>query len=538
MRGSPKCRSLLVAAVSAQLAAGLVNGRETRDSLTVAGEQLYLSGMRADGSTLAAVVQHDVDALPAAVGCASCHGRSGLGLSEGTLRALPITSDTLFRPAIGGAPRPAYSDATLLRAITAGVSSSGRRLDALMPRYQLTRADSVALLGYLHVLGAAPAPGVTPSHIDIATVITADAPQASRQALQEVITRFVAIKNAGMRREARRSAAARRHELGERRDRAFRVWRHEFWTLGGERGTWRTQLDRYYRARPPFAVLSGTGGRWAPVHEFCRDLRVPCLLPLASPPPSQASDFYSIYFSEGPGRDARVTARHVLKTTPPEAAVLIVTSDDETMTGTRAAFEQTWSESRRKPADLFILGAATRSGRHWHEVINHKTPDILIAWMSAPELAPLLDAVAQAGRPLRLYTAESFTPLAGIGVPAASAHRIRHVYPYRLPARSGIHFPREGFWLKSQGLSGLEPIAAAHALFACHALGEALMGIENTFSREYLVEQLEHMLDAAPMTSIYPVTGLGRGQRILTRGAYVIRPTADGAAAESEWVQP
>jgi hypothetical protein len=83
-------------------------------------------------------------------------------------------------------------------------------------------------------------------------------------------------------------------------------------------------------------------------------------------------------------------------------------------------------------------------------------------------------------------------------------------------------------------------VPAAKALFACHATGEALAEMADNYSRDYLIETLEHMLDGTNMTTLYPLTTLGTGQRFLAKGAYVARPgrgDTSGLFTEGRWVQ-
>ena len=54
-------------------------------------------------------------------------------------------------------------------------------------------------------------------------------------------------------------------------------------------------------------------------------------------------------------------------------------------------------------------------------------------------------------------------------------------------------------------------------------LGMSLADIQSNFSREYLLEMLEHALDGTQLTSVYPRTTMGPDQRYLTHGAYVVR---------------
>ena len=52
---------------------------------------------------------------------------------------------------------------------------------------------------------------------------------------------------------------------------------------------------------------------------------------------------------------------------------------------------------------------------------------------------------------------------------------------------------------------------------------------------------LAHMLDATSMTTIFPVTTPGSGQRYPVKGAYVTRLAPQGGAVRclsSGWIQP
>lgn len=516
-----------LASVWREIAAGVHDA-----DLVAAGRTLYRTGRRADGSALEATVQHDVP-LPASA-CVNCHRRSGLGASEGSVRALPVVAPLLFAPVAGGVARPAYDDATLLRALTSGVAASGRTLDPLMPRYRLTSEDARSLLAYLHTLGNPPSPGVDESHIELATVIADDAPPAQREALEQVVSRFVTIKNGGMRREASRAAAARRHQYGEQHARAFRVWNHRFWRLTGPQAGWREQLETLYREHPPFAVLSGTTGPQWLLRDFCEARQLPCILPLAASAERGDTDFYTLYFADDAQRDASVTARHLDRTLPRSTRVVLVTNTYPVASRARHAFAEIWAESGRPPVRELLLGADGADLRSLREQIAAAAPDVLIAWLPAEQLQSLALRTSQRGKAPIVYTAESFTPWQKQTGGAAPGY---HVYPYRLPQPGLLQFPREQTWLRSQELAQLEPLAASHALFACHALGEALAGIEGNFSRDYLMEQLEHMLDGTRMTSIYPAVTLGPDQRVLARGAYVVDVAAGARLPDSPWLQ-
>lgn len=514
----------------------------SHDDLVATGRALYRTSMRADGSVLVATTQRDVRLPAASTACVGCHRRSGLGGAEGSVRSPPVTGTVLFQPRQAPPPRPAYDEATLLRAITKGIAADGRELDPLMPRYALTDHDSAALSTYLRSLGAALPDGITATDIHLATVVASDVPEHEREAVVRVVRRFAEMKNSGTRSESRRAAAAERHAYGEQRDRAFRQWQVSVWTLNGPATTWAAQLAALYEQQPPFAVVSGAVGHdWSVVSRFCELRELPCILPITDVPTESADGYYALYFSAGVRLEARVTARHLADSLDrADARVLLVYSDDERGRAASEAFRAAWRDPRltlrRVPVD------AAPNSLDWQEMLALERPDVLILWLGPAQLQALSAIDATAGwLPGRIYTAESLTHWSGVDAPPAFTGRVRHVYPYSLAAPGRRQFPREQAWLDSLGIAPSDLPAAAKALFACHALGEALSGIQGNFSREYLLEELEHMLDGTAMTTLYPRTTLGPGQRFLANGAYVVRLDRSGSTTtfyEPAWVAP
>ncbi len=513
-----------------------------------AGERLYRDGVGVDGKPVTAMVQGDVPVSGTQLACTGCHKRSGLGASEGGKRALMVTAAALFSPqaAQPGSVvkrRLPYSDTTLARAIETGVAVDGRALDSLMPRYRLSRADMSAITAYLRTLGTQAVPGVSTDELELVTIVAASAPAHEREAVTAVLQRFAELKNGGTRNEQRRADAARRHPYGERHARGFRHWNLSVWALNGPPSDWRRQLEALYAAHPPFAVISGAvGDDWAVVHDFCERRELPCVLPLTRLAPERPANFFNVYYSSGVRLEAQVTARSILQGEDPTGArVLVVHPDDAAGRAAAEALRQALPLAAQANLVVHALAAgANQSLQDWQKILASARPSTLVAWVSASQLQGLLQADA-ATLPGRIYTASSFTDWQSLRAAPALESRVLHTYPYTLGAAGGYQFPREDVWLKSQGLSGLDPRAAAGALFACHATGEALAGLADNYSREYLIETLEHMLDGTNMTSLYPVTTLGTSQRYLVKGAYVVRLSPEYGAArfqQAGWIQP
>lgn len=516
-------------------------GTTTDIDTAALGARLYLQGRGADGRAVRAYVQGDVPVPPAAAACVQCHRRSGLGVAEGGVRSAAIDTHHLFAPVAGPMGRPAYDEATLLRAVTAGLDAAGRPLNPLMPRYALTPTEVGALAAYLRQLGLGRSPGVTDDSITIATIIADTAPQAEREATQRVLERFVANKNAGTRHEAQRAAAARRHPFGEKADRHWRRWKMQVWRLHGAPSTWPDQLAAYQQHEPAFAVVGGTAGRdWGTVHRFCEAERLPCILPLTSSLPDLNAAYYALYFNAGVSLEAAITAKAITRSAElgPRTRVLVVHDDSTAGRAAWKALQAQWHAAGRDlPQERVIADSRPLDAAGWQQLLASSRPEVLVAWVDPPQLQGLLATAVAPFLPARIYTAETFTDLRSVHAATALQGRLRHVYPWRLPRDTAHPFPREEAWLRGQGLADLDPRLAGRVLFAGHVFGEAAGNLRGNFSQDYLMEDLEHMLDGSDMTTLLPRTSLGPGQRVLSRGAYVFSPATVDAGAAAPWLE-
>jgi mono/diheme cytochrome c family protein len=493
------------------LAAGAAWAASTWASDLSRGRALY------DGSQPLAQAADAVsvagDSAPAQA-CVSCHRPSGLGNFEGGLGVPPIAGPTLFKALDRDTARffhanaryrvrPAYDAAGLSRLLRTGVTPDGVTIHAAMPRVVIDDAQLADLVAYLRSLSATPSPGLEPDTVHLATVSTPDADPQRRDAMLATLAKFIAQKNGQSRHEARRSAqASRTHEMVMYTK--FRVWRLEHWALQGPPDSWAQQLAQRQAQRPVFALVAGIGrADWAPVDAFCESAQLPCLLPLVEAGAGGADGaqpgFYGLHFHAGIDADAALAAR--LLRERGLTRVQLWADADAAALSARVA-------QRLQGAGLTVVGAAEAGTAPAQAIVS------------------LLAPAAHAGR-LQAAAGRSLPVawLAGthaIGQTALEAAVQGLASGWILtPMRSGSELDRQlqrsRIWMQQQGLSELPADVVASTLQATTVLGEGLAHMDFAFTREYLLELLEHGLENVIPWGPYPRMAIGPAQRIAVK---------------------
>jgi ABC-type branched-subunit amino acid transport system substrate-binding protein len=160
------------------------DGAEALSPLESRGAVLYHDGASQSGPPVFANVGSSGLRLPGTVlPCAGCHGPDGRGRPEGGVDPVPVTWEHLTKAYghrhAGRREHPAFTEATLKRAITAGVDPGGNQLDPAMPRYEMATEDLEALIAYMKHLGRETAPGVTATTIVVGVLVPGVGPLAA-----------------------------------------------------------------------------------------------------------------------------------------------------------------------------------------------------------------------------------------------------------------------------------------------------------------------------------------------------------------------
>jgi mono/diheme cytochrome c family protein len=579
------------------------------DISTEIGRNIYEEGRLSSGAPLVGARLGGVKIAGKQAACIQCHRPSGMGSVEGDFLVPPITGKALYGggdkviasmdPRRGRSFNQAhepYTDASLSQAIRLGKHVSGRDMNVIMPRYQLSDAELQSLVAYLRQLSPAWSPGVEDNAIHFATVVTPEVPAARKQVFTSTILAAFAQKNAN-------TLPGRRHMVSgpEMVLRTERPWKLHVWELQGSADTWPQQLAAQYDKQPVFALVSGlTDTTWDPMHTFCETRHVPCWFPSVPVTPTIAQQGkYSLYFSRGATLEAEVLAEHLSQMSGTGRVIQILSTDTSAATLASQAFEQRWATLQKdrpvaaKPERFSLDQWRAASGK-----LN--TQDNLVLWLDAKDMESFVAAPMQAGK---VFLPASLRAISGTAIPETWRDRVHLVYPYELPAKRGPSLAYFHNWLSLRRLPLADEVMQSEVYFAANYLTDTIAEMLDNLYRDYLIERAENMLSrwearkaedesrergslrrvarvavlqgsaatpntpsATPSTpittgttevvapplatdmlvqrravSVYPRLSLGPGQRFASKGAYIVKLAADKNAplmAETDWIIP
>jgi hypothetical protein len=520
----------------------------TKPPATFAGEKLYREGKLPSSNPLHGTRAAGGSIEGGAAACVNCHRPSGLGTTEGQIVIPPVTAKYLFRararesPAMetdhnrAAAPqRGPYTDVTLARAIREGIGPDGRAFDYLMPRYKLDDDVMASLIAYLRALSSGRVPGVTLDAIHFATIVTPDSDPLKRQATLDVLEHFFAAKN-----KLNQSRTPLGQNLPRIAVRDRRSWRLHVWELTGDPASWKAQLQTRLAHEPVFAVISGVGSKdWTPIHSFCQEEAVPCLLPNVDLPVVKESDFYNVYYSRGVLLEADLMA-HQLQIQKEKDGLGRITQVYRT--GNIGA-----EASRKLNEDVEKIGVQTvshplRPGDSLQSVAdlvkNLGPRDAVVLWLSPEDLKAL---PADAHPASQLYLSGLMGGLENSPVSGVWRDNAYMTYPFELPAKRSVLLNYPLGWFRIQHI----PIVAERTLVdtyvTCEALSENMNSMGDDIVRDYLVERFEMMLSSRTINGYYSRLALAAGQRFASKGGYIVRfsgPGTNKLSAASDWIVP
>jgi len=517
------------------------------------GKRIYLSGVGSNEKNITAISAGNVRLEKEKTSCANCHRRSGYGTSEGGILIPSITGNSLFnsrefkykelkRKSSRPITRKSYNKSSLINAIKYGIDSNGRKLNPLMPRYNMSDTDINSLVSYLSTLGSKSAPGVNDDIINFATIVTPGVSKIRKEAMLATLDTYIKAKNSETRLEKRRASNSPWHKKWAYS--AYRKWKLHVWELTGNKESWPKQLNTFYKKQPVFSIMSGIStGTWQPMHDFCNEKEIPCLFPNTVLPgkdkhkTDSAQDSYSMYFSEGIALEAKVIAKHISNSKSEHRCqniLQIIDDTHKTKIAADALKNQLLSYEYNAQSSIIVKNTAINS-----KILYKSLPTCIVHWTNKTS-SKILNILNKHN-----VTQEYITQNIMKSYLDRKVISDRLVYistPFSLDKNKELHLKRIKVWSKMNKITPYIEDVSANAYYAVTLTAKAIKHIRTHFSRDYFIERLEHMVDNMAFHSIYNRFTLGPGQRYASKGAYIIGPMSKTInikqTEKAKWIIP
>lgn len=507
--------ALIGGALSAVLGAQGESAKRELSPQEKRGKQIYLKGESADGAEIRTLLGADQLEVPAtAFACANCHGLRGEGAQEGGLQPPPINWETLTRPhtsALTRRERPPYTEATLARAITAGLNPAGARLHPGMPQYLLTAAQTADLIAYLKQLGreADADPGVEDKRIRIgaALPLTGALARVGEDVRATLAAYFAEVNAQG-------GIYGRQFDLVVVDSR------------GDAAGTL-AATERLVEREGVFALVASfePGANAAETNDYLRRREVALVGPVTLSPrlsvPPNPFVFYLLPTFEDQARALMDFAAGRFKeqtTTPPLRAAIISSANEFDADARTGALSQAKLDSVRVVADE-TYAAGRFSAASMVELIGRQKVNAVFFFGGAAEFGELARALAAEKSNVALLSSVVMIGHSAFDAPAALAPQIFLAYPAALPGADD--FSEFVNVMRKANVKLTSPAFQSVAYGAAKTFVEATKASGRGLSRAALLSALEGLREFK--TGVVPPLSFGANRRVGASGSYVVQ---------------
>lgn len=519
-----------------------VSGYSFKEALRL-GEQMYRKGILPSGEHIEAIVQGDIPIDGTMFTCESCHLRSGLGSVEGTIVTLPTNGADLYRDYSKGSEmvqpmrknfsdqfqknmlRPAYTDDSLAEALLLGVDPTGRKLNEIMPEYDLDEKNMAIMVHYLKHLTVDFSPGVDKKTITLATVVTDDVPKNKKNTMYEILDAYVRDKNTQDRDQERRAKEGPFYKLETYT--AYRRIDLKKWELHGEPDTWQSQLKEYYKKDNVFALIGGISTKeWKPVHDFCEQNKIPSLFPITDFPVISDSDWYTLYLSKGVYQEGESVARYLRGTKENSSLKILQVIREKDMIGEYLSrgFEETRELLRQSPPENLIVKEGEEiDDTFWKKLVSTHKADIFLLWLPPVDLQSI-DVLSDInGGPRQVYISSTQQQETIFVLPESVRDFVYITYPYELPQDGHIKKLAMKKWLTIRKIESSDMILQGKLFFLNRILTGALADMRRDYYRDRFFEGIDMMIDQFYTAPVHPNMSFGPAQRYASKGCYIVR---------------
>ena len=471
------------------------------------GRHIYLQGTDAEGKPIKAIINGLVTDM--ALPCANCHRESGLGTSESGRTIPPVSwrflgekqpPDDSSRFYSMQNKRPAYTPALVHRILTQGINSKGGPVDPIMPLYQINEQQTKELVGYLKMLFPSDDPGVDGEIIKIATIVDSRLSSTETQQHLEFIKGLFAMKNAGTRGELKRKKYSPIQKVPQYE--AYRHWQLQVWKLSADPDRWQQELKQYYQEQPVFVVFAPlVKDSYSRLQLFCNEQKLPCLLPHRAE--GSKGDYYNFVYQDIAKlrRDYLADRR---RSDPGKLLFVDTQGQVQAVQSKQVEIPVLTSENFQALVDQYDDFCA-----------DDHTLLVTVDKTTAPRLSEL---TCHADQKIKIKVladvSMGYQDIAEI-LESGTEPNICWVTNYDRVLKRNLREVRVRVLTRKFGLQPTYDEILARDLYAFGLLTDSMHQLAGNFSRVYLMEVIEHMLNSYPNFTYYSSVSGAPNQRAI-----------------------
>jgi hypothetical protein len=161
-----------------------------------------------------------------------------------------------------------------------------------------------------------------------------------------------------------------------------------------------------------------------------------------------------------------------------------------------------------------------------------------VLWLRPGDLTALASHPAP---PAAVFMSGLLGGLEGAPLPASWRERTHMAYPFGLPKQRLINVDFALGWFRIRQIPVVDLQVQSDTYLACGLLSETLNRMADTFTRDYLVERMQGMLEHRILTGYYPRLSLAAGQRFASKGGYLVHFSEGSGVpvvADQNWLVP
>ena len=473
------------------------------------GKEIYF-GIAASSPPIKALIgDPPTEAAGTLMACVNCHGEDGKGKPEGGVVPSDITWEALTKPYAvtlpSGRTHPLYTEKLLVRAVCMGIDPAGNRLHVAMPRFQMSREDINALIGYLKRLGRESDPGLSDSSIIIGMVLpaTGTLAEAGRAIKSVLVAYFDEINKQG-------GIYNRRIEL-------------RLAELGGSPAESAANVEKLIKEARPIALVAAlTAGADKEIVAACERNGVPSVGPLTvfteTGYPASRHTFYLLSGVEQQARALIDYSRKALRSS--HSRIAIVYSPESVSDAVVEAIKQYCSQSGWGTMSVACGPSEGSGSTDLAQKLKSAGEDLVLLLASGRQADGFLQTVQQTG----------WSPV--LLMPGSLASNNLFELRGELEDRLFLALPSLPSDQTQSGASEYQSLADSHqlpkdqivsqitALCSAKVFAQGLKLAGRAVTREKLVTALEGLYDFD--TGLMPRIGFGRDRRIGALGAYIV----------------